>query len=172
MTEYDWDLIWRWNYNHDSKFFSEERKIFTYSPDQIQQNYRELSKDSFCFIIEANNEPIGECSFQNTIPERILKSHPVRRCRCIDLVIGEEKFFAPSYSMDVVRTLTKFGFEDQEADIIFACEVPGYDRNILRIFQKSGYQVYQKITRQAGRKTHYIYDLTLTAEQYYENKEG
>ena len=167
MTEYDWDLIWRWNYNHDSLFFSEERKIFSYSPEQIQQNYREISKDAFCFIVQVGDEPIGECSFQNTIPERILRNHPVKRCRRIDLIIGEEAFFGPAFSNDIIRTLTKFGFEEQEADIIFACEVSGYNRRILRVFQRCKYQVYQKNPKQSGRKTSYIYDFFLSVEQYY-----
>lgn len=165
MTEYDWDLIWKWNYNPTTLFFSSERSVSHSSPEQIQHLYREVSKDAFCFIIEVDSKPVGDCWFESTPPTRILRDYPVRHCRCIDLMIGEEDFFNPSFSIDTVRTLTKFGFEEQEADIIFICDILN-DRRLLKIFQKAGYQVYQKVEKPFGKKMHFTYDFILTAEQY------
>lgn len=164
MTEYDWDIIWRWNYNPNALYFSEGRDLIKSSPNRIQEVYREISKEAFCFIIDVKNKPIGDCWLQKVNLERVLVNHPVKRCRRIDLMIGEIEFSKPAFGIDVIRTLTKFGFEEEGADIIFGCNIPDYNRRALKSFQKAGYQIYDKIKQPPESKSKYIYDVILNKE--------
>jgi hypothetical protein len=166
MAEYDWDIIWKWNYNPNTLHFSEDRSLIKYSPSQIQQTYRDISKDAFCFLIEFETKPVGDCWIQKVSIERILRAYPVRRCRRVDLLIGEIESFDPLLSMDVVRTLTKFGFKEENADIIFGCGIPDHDRFSLKSFRNVGYQIYEKVRQPVGRKSQYVYDVILMREQY------
>ncbi len=172
MTEYDWDIIWKWNYNPNTLYFSEGRNLINYSPEQIQETYRDISKDAFCFIIEVDTNPIGDCWLQKMNIERILRAHPVMRCRRIDLIIGDIEFLNPAFSIDVIRTLTKFGFKEEGADIIFGCEIPDYSRHSLKAFQKVGYQIYEKVRQSPGKKSKYVYDVILMREQYQPREYG
>ncbi len=181
MTEYDWDIVWRWNYNHNTLYFSGGRNFIEYSPERIQAMYRRISEDAFCFIIDVpasqltskqlvdsdtDSKPIGDCWLRKIDIERILVAHPVRRCRCIDLIIGETDFMKSVFSIDIISTLTQFGFEKEGAEIMFGCEIPDYNRQSLRAFQKSGYQIYNKVKQPAGNKSRYVYDVILMKEQY------
>ena len=172
MTEYDWDIIWKWNYNPNTLYFSEDRSLIKHSPEQIQETYRDISKDAFCFIIEVNNKPVGDCWLQKVNIERILRAHPVMRCRRIDLIIGDIEFLKPVFSIDVIRALTKFGFEKESADIIFGCEIPDHNRHSLKAFQKVGYQIYGKVRQPHGEKSKYVYDVILMKEQYQPREYG
>jgi hypothetical protein len=172
MTEYDWDLIWKWNYNPNTLYFSEDRNFIKYSPRKIQQTYRDISKDALCFIIEVETKPVGDCWLQKMNIERILRAHPVTRCRRIDLIMGDIEFLNPLFSIDVVRTLTKFGFREEDANIIFGCEIPDYSRFSLKAFRDVGYQIYEKVKQSVGRKSQYVYDVILMREQYQPREYG
>jgi len=175
ITEYDWDIIWQWNYNPDTLFFSEGRSLIKFSPSQIQEAYRHLSKEAFGFIIDVatksafklNKEeriPIGDCWLQKVNAERILRNHPIKRCRCIDLLIGNTEFFNPKFSIDAIRALTKFGFDKENADIIFGCDIPDNNKQSLKAFQEAGYQIYDKIIQAPHKKYRYTYDVFLVKE--------
>jgi len=64
MTEDDWDILLRWNSDPDVLYFAEGDDVRSYSLEQIQQIYRGVSQNAFCFIIEVAGNPIGECWLQ------------------------------------------------------------------------------------------------------------
>ncbi|MCK4905100.1 GNAT family N-acetyltransferase [bacterium] len=161
ITEYDWDVIWRWNYNPDALFFSEGRNLIKSSPSQIQEAYRHMTKESFGFIIDANDKPIGDCWLQKVNVVKILRDHPVKRCRCIDLLIGDMEFFSREFDIDIIRTVTKFGFDKENADMIFGCDIPDDNKQSLKAFKKVGYQIYDKVRQLQGSKSQYLYNVVL-----------
>jgi RimJ/RimL family protein N-acetyltransferase len=89
----------------------------------------------------SGDRAIGECWLQEMNIERILSSYPDRDCRRIDLTIGEKDFWGHGYGTDAIRALTRFGFEDECADIIFGAEVGDYNPRCRRAFEKAGYVV-------------------------------
>ncbi len=64
MTEDDWDILLKWNNDPDVLYFSEGDDVTSHSLEQIQQIYRKVSQNAFCFIIEVDGRPIGECWLQ------------------------------------------------------------------------------------------------------------
>ena len=166
MTEYDWDILARWNSDTDVLWFSEGDYVQSYSLEDIQEIYRETSQTSFCFIIEVNKRPIGECWLQKMNIHRILTRYPDKDCRRIDLMIGEKSLWGFGYGTDTIGTLTRFGFEEEEgADMIFGI-VYDYNPRSRRTFEKNGYVEDQRIKQPTGGKARWEYNMLIRREDY------
>ena len=116
MTEGDWDILLKWNSDPEVLYFSEGDDVTSYSLEDIQGMYRGVSQSAFCFVIELDGRPIGECWLQRMNLKRILKRYPGQDCRRIDLMIGEKDLWGRGLGTDVIQTLTGFGFEEEGAD--------------------------------------------------------
>jgi RimJ/RimL family protein N-acetyltransferase len=171
MTENDWDILWKWNSDPDVLYFAEGDDVSAYTLDQVQQIYRGISQNAFCFIIQVDDKPIGDCWLQQMNLERILEAHPEADCRRIDLMIGEKEWWGRGLGAEVIRLLTRFAFEQEKADFVFGCDIADYNPASLRAFQKAGYQVETKIEQPPGGKAHYRYDLVFSRERYAEAPE-
>jgi aminoglycoside 6'-N-acetyltransferase len=159
MTEGDWDTLLKWNSDPEVLYFSEDDDVTSYSLEDIQGIYRGVSQSAFCFIIELDGRPIGECWLQRMNLKRILDKYPGRDCRRIDLMIGEKDLWGRGLGTDVIQTLTRFGFEKEGADLIFGCGIADYNPRSRRAFEKVGYELDAEIELPAGRKARYEYDV-------------
>jgi len=159
MTEDDWDVLLKWNNDPEVLYFAEGDDASSYTLDQVQQIYRGISQNAFCFIIEVESEPIGDCWLQRMNLERILAAHPGTDCRRIDLMIGEKKWWGRGFGTTVIRLLTEFAFERENADFVFGCDIGDHNPASLRAFQKAGYQVETRVKQPPGSKARYRYDL-------------
>jgi len=74
MTEDEWDKLLKWNNDPEVLFFAESDDIASYNLEQVQEIYCSVSQNAFCFIIEVDGTPIGECWLQQMNLDRILRS--------------------------------------------------------------------------------------------------
>jgi RimJ/RimL family protein N-acetyltransferase len=167
MTEDDWDILLKWNSDPDVLYFVEGDDVRSYNLKQVQEIYRGVSQNAFCFIIEVAGTPIGECWLQQMNLERILQKYPGLDCRRIDLMIGEKAFWGQGFGTEVIRLLTSFAFEGESADLVFGCDIADDNLASLKAFQKVGYQVNAKINQPPGSKAQCRYDLILKREQFF-----
>jgi len=167
MTENDWDVLGRWGSDPDVLWFSEGDDVKAYSLEDVQGIYRQTSQTAFCFIIEVDGQAIGECWLQKMNLDRLLTRFPSQDCRRIDLTIGEKAQWGQGYGTDAIRTLCRWGFEGQRADIIFCCGVADYNPRSRRAFEKAGFVEYQRIEEPPGAKGRWSYDLILRREEYF-----
>jgi len=170
MTEDDWDVLYRWNNDPEVLYYAEGDDITSYALDQVQKLYRGVSQKAFCFIIEADGEPIGECWLQEMNLDRVLSKYPGLDCRRIDLAIGEKRYWGQGIGTEAIRLLTEFGFLDQGADIVYEPEIADYNVRSRRAFQRVGYEIVAKIEGKPGKKARYGYDLALTRETFFESR--
>ena len=161
MTEDDWGILLKWNSNPDVLYFTDGDDVSSYTLELVQEIYRGVSQDAFCFIIEVDGNPIGECWLQQMNLERILQKHPGVDCRRIDLMIGEKEFWGRGLGTEVIRLLTAFAFEREKANLAFGCDAADYNPASLKAFQKAGYQVEAEIEQAPGVKARYCYNLIL-----------
>lgn len=166
MTEQDWDILLSWNRDPEVLYYSEGNDVSAYNLKQVQGIYRQTSQTAFCFIVEVAGEPIGECWLQEMNLARILEQHPGQDCRRIDLMIGEKDRWGCGYGTDMIRTLTRFGFEQEGADRIYGCGIADYNPRSLRAFQKAGYHIEAQVQQPPGQKARYGYDVVLTRAAY------
>ncbi len=166
LTEDDWGLLLRWNSDPEVLYFTEGEDVSSYRLDQVQGIYRGVSQTAFCFVIEIEGAPIGECWLQQMNLKRVLQRYPKADCRRIDLMIGEKEFWGRGIGTEVIQLLSAFAFDQQDVDLVFGCDVADYNPASLKAFQKAGYAVDTQIKQPVGQKARYRYDLVLTREQY------
>lgn len=166
MTEDDWDILLKWNSDPEVLYFCEGDDITSWDLEPMKKLYRGVSQKAFCFIIEFEAQPIGECWLQQMNLDRILVKYPGKDIRRIDLMVGEKHLWGQGLGTDVLRTLTRFGFEEQNADMIFGCSIADYNPRSLRAFQKVGYEMDAKIEVPPGKKARYEYDVAIMREKW------
>lgn len=156
MTENDWDILARWNSDPEVLYYSDGSNVTSYTLEEVQGIYRSTSQNAFCFMIEVDDKPIGECWLQKMNLERFLQKYPALDCRRIDIMIGEKQYWRQGIGTETIRLLTAFGFLEESADMILGCNIADYNIRSLRAFQKVGYEIVSK-----------IYDVALTKEKFF-----
>ena len=170
MAESDWDILTKWNNDPRVLYYAEGGDITSRTVEEVQELYRGVSATAFCFIIEIDGQPIGECWLQKMNLDRILRERAGLDCRRIDLMIGEKHYWGQGIGTVVIRLLTEFGFSRESADMIFGCDIADYNVRSLRAFQRVGYQIVSKIEEKPGGKSKYNYDVALTKAQFADRK--
>ena len=165
MTEDDWDILLKWNNDPEVLYFAEGDDVSSRSLEEVQKIYRGISQKAFCFIIVFENTVIGDFWLQEMNLDRVLEKYPEADCRRVDLIIGEKRLWGQGFGTDVIRTLTRFGFEHQNADIIVAPGIGDHNPRSLRAFQKAGYRTIAMTEEPPGRKARLSYDLAITREE-------
>ena len=160
MTENDWDILARWNSDPEVLYFSEGGHVESYDLEDVQGMYRWVSQNAFCFIIEFNDQPIGKCWLQRMNIERLLEKYPGKDCRRIDLMIGEKRLWGRGLGTDTIRTLTRFGLEEEGANMIFGL-VGDYNLRSVGAFKRVGYEVDAEVEEPPGEKAAFFYDLVI-----------
>jgi RimJ/RimL family protein N-acetyltransferase len=112
--------------------------------EEVQQIFRKVSQHAFCFIIELDGKPIGDGWLQEMNLKQILQKYPKLDCRRIDLVIGENELWGRGLGADTIRILTRFAFEQEKADMVFAV-IGDYNERSQSAFIKSGYSLVMKL---------------------------
>jgi aminoglycoside 6'-N-acetyltransferase len=166
MGEGDWPLLLAWSNDAEILYYSEGDDLTHYDLADVQRVYRAISRQAFCFIIERDGAAIGECWLQRMNLARLLQQYPGLDCRRIDLVIGEKSLWNQGIGTQVIRLLTAFGFEEERADAIFACDVADYNPRSRRAFQRAGFDVCGWTAQPPGRKASICYDLVLQRGTY------
>jgi RimJ/RimL family protein N-acetyltransferase len=172
MTEADWGILLKWNnadeYIRDLQvlYYAEGDAITSRSLEEVQELYCAVCEHALCFVIEADGQPVGECWLQEMNPDRILSQYPSEDCRRIDLMIGEKDHWGRGIGTETIRLLTEFGFEHEDVDRIFACDVADYNVRSRKAFQRVGYETIATIEQEPGSKARCYYDLALTREAF------
>jgi len=172
MTEGDWDLLLAWNNDPEVLYYAEGDEVVSRPLAEVQALYREVSQSAFCFIIEAGERPVGECWLQEMNLGRILGRYVGLDARRIDLMIGDQAWWGRGVGTAAIRLLTAFGFEEQGADMIWACDVADYNPRSRRAFERVGYRLAAEIPQPEGAKARWTYDLVMWRRTYEEAQVG
>jgi RimJ/RimL family protein N-acetyltransferase len=166
MTEGDWSLLEKWNSDAEVLYYSEGDDIAAWTPEQVREIYRSVCRHAFCFVIEFDGLPVGEGWLQEMNLPRVLETYPAQDCRRIDLMIGEKRQWGRGIGTEAIRLLTRFGFLEQGADVIFIPGVAGYNERSLKAFQRAGYRVVSMTQGEPCGKARFLYDLVMTKDDY------
>ncbi len=161
MTEDDWELLLVWNNDPDVLYWADDNDVPAYDLPTVQSIYRSVSQNATCFMIEYEGQPIGEGWLQRMNLPRILAKYPTQACYRIDLMIGVKAFWGQGLGTDTIRTITRFGFEQEKANQIFGL-VNDYNTRSRRAFARAGYVVEAAVPAPPGSKTTITYDLVMT----------
>ena len=163
LTEGDWGLVVGWWNDPEIAYFADEEPR-TYAVEQVQGIVRGISRTAFCFIIEFEGRPVGECWLQEMNVQRILDRNPGLDCRRVPLEI-EKAYWGRGIGTAVIRLLVEFGFETEGADAIFAMDVADYNARSRRAFEKAGFELYDTVAQPAGGRARVRHDLVIWADR-------
>jgi len=166
MTEVDWDILLQWNNDPDVLYYAEGDDVSSRSLEEIQSIYRSVSQSAFCFMIEYEDQPIGECWLQRLNLERLLREYPHADCRRIDLLIGEKGLWGHGVGTEVIRLLTQFAFMHEHADFVFGCDVADYNLASQKAFQKADYSLWETTSQAPGAKAQFCHDFVLSRADF------
>lgn len=161
MTEDDWPILFHWNNDPAVLYFAEGEDVAGRTMADVQELYLYVAQNAFCFIIEHAGQPIGECWLQRMNLERILNEHPDQDCRRIDLMIGEKQFWGQGIGTEAIGLLCEFAFTQEQADLIFGCEIADYNPRSLRAFQRNGFSIVNVLPQPPDSKARICYDVRL-----------
>src|SRR3972149_2802081 len=139
LTESDWSMLMLWAADPQVLHFSEGDDVTTRSLEETQAIFRHVSQDAFCFLIERNGEPVGDCWLQRLNLERLKERFPGRDSRRIDLELAAH-VWGQGIGGAAVRALTRFAFDTERADIVFACDIGDHNPRSRRMFECEGFR--------------------------------
>ncbi|MCC7146494.1 MAG: GNAT family N-acetyltransferase [Phycisphaeraceae bacterium] len=164
MTEDDWPLLLPWNQDPQLLFLTEGTgNPKSYTLAQIQNIYRTVSQHAYNFMIEHQNQPIGECWLQEMNLAHVTARYPGKDCRRIDLMIGAKTFWGQGIGSTVIDMLCEFGFGAEKADLIFGL-VGSHNPRSRRTFEKNGFILDIQTPQPPGSKAEHEYTLILTPQ--------
>ncbi len=159
LREDDWETLLTWNNDEEVLYYAEGEDVTGYTLEEVQELYRTISRLAFCFMMEFDGRPIGECWLQRMNLARILEQYPGEDVRRIDLLIGEKALWGRGLGTEAIGLLADFAFGHEHADAVFACDVADYNHGSLRAFQKAGFSVCATHPQPPGNKAHIKHDL-------------
>jgi RimJ/RimL family protein N-acetyltransferase len=112
LTEEDWDTLLRWHNDPEVLYFTEGEEVISRTLAEVQAIYRGVSQTAYCFMIELDGVPVGECQLQRMNLERCLERYPGKDLRRIDIMIGEARLWVDiaDYNPRSRRAFEKAGF--------------------------------------------------------------
>jgi RimJ/RimL family protein N-acetyltransferase len=164
MTEDDWDIVAKWETDPEIIHWADTSRVTSCTVEEVRKIFCKVSRHAYCFIIEMEGKPIGDGWLQEMNLARVLRRYRGRDCRRIDLVIGEKELWGRGLGADTIRTLTRFAFERENADMVFAI-IGDYNERSQSAFMKSGYSLVMKLEepRPSRARLSYVFAIDKSA---------
>ena len=144
MTEGDWAIVAKWETDPEIIHWADTGIVTSRTVAEVRQIFRVVSQRALCFIVELDGKPIGDGWLQEMNLEKLLKAYPGLDCRRIDLVIGEKDLWGRGLGVDIIRTLARFAFEQEKADMVFGI-TGDYNEQSQGAFMKAGFSLVMKL---------------------------
>lgn len=163
--ENDMDMLQKWGDDPEVLYFSEGDDVTHYDIEDIKGIYRSVKDCAYCFMIEYGEMRIGECWLQKMNDQDLLDSFQGKDLRRIDLTIGEKDYWNRGIGPVVIEMLSAFGFENQNADMIFYLPYD-YNKRSIRAAEKAGYKVLGTTPVADSVKARYRINMVMTKDDY------
>ncbi|MDR2570531.1 MAG: GNAT family N-acetyltransferase [Oscillospiraceae bacterium] len=162
-------LLYKWNADPEVLYWSEGDDVIEgYDTETINDIYGGVSQNAFCFLVEANNKPIGECWLQKMNMPEVIKQYPAQDVRRIDMIIGEKEYWGKGIGSAFISMLIDLAFFGEYIDVLHCFT---YDNNIrsLKAFLKNGFKEVKRIPTTNSSKHKEEIHLALTRQQFIEH---
>lgn len=164
-------LLYKWCSDPEVLYWTEggtDNTELSYDADTVHQIYGGVSQKAFCFLIEANGVPIGECWLQKMNLPYVKAMHPeTADVRRIDMSIGEKDYWNKGIGTVFIRMLVDFAFTGEQVDVLH-CFCEDYNHRSRRMWEKNGFLLALTENLPQPQKGKLQYHYTLTRQQYIE----
>ena len=145
-------LLFKWNADPDVTYWCEGSDLPEGNDEKtVCDIYSYVSKIAFCFLLEVNGEPIGDCWLEEMNIQEVSDMYPNLNVKRIDMMIGEKDWWGKGIGTALVGILTDYAFEHDNVDIIHIPSVFDFNIRSQKAFLKNGYR-FIKATNVADNK--------------------
>lgn len=166
MTDEDLDIIFEWNSDAEVLYWCEGDDVESYELEDIQSIYGQVSQNAWCFIIEYDKTPVGDCWLQRMNMQHIIDEFPDEVIYRIDITMSKN-YWNKGIGTRVVKMLTEFGFARKHAEKIFYL-VGDYNKRSIRVAEKAGYKIHAMIEAEGTKKAKFDIDMVMTRTEFYD----
>ena len=161
-------LLYRWNADPEVLYWTEggEDVVRSHDKETVQKIYGVVSQDAFCFLIEVEGVPVGECWLQKMNLKNVLALYDTRvDVRRIDMAIGEKKYWNKGIGSEFIPMVIDFAFNDEHVDVLH-CLCEDYNVRSCRMWEKNGFMLIISEELPQPQKGKYQYHYRLTRREY------
>jgi len=167
-------LLYKWNADPEVLYWTEggtNDTNLSYDAETVHDIYGRTSQTAFCFLVEADGVPIGECWLQKMNLPEVKAMYPghldVRR---IDMAIGEKAYWNKGIGTRFIGMLVDFAFCGEHVDVLH-CFCEDYNVRSRRVWEKHGFtRVLEELLEPQPQKGKWQYHYRLTRQEYLERK--
>ncbi|MHC1694108.1 MAG: GNAT family N-acetyltransferase [Eubacteriales bacterium] len=140
--------------------------VLSYDKDTVHHIYGGVSQNAYCFLIEVNDSPIGECWLQKmNLPDVKVMYPETVDVRRIDMAIGEKSWWGRGIGTHMIGMMIDFAFNSEHVDILH-CFSEDYNIRSLRMWQKHGFTLVRTDELPQPQKGKLQYHFALTRVEY------
>ena len=135
-----------------------------YDAEKVRGIWGYVSPMAFCFIVEYDGVPIGDCWLQRMNLPEVQAMYPVGTdVRRIDMSIGRREYWNRGIGTAMIRCLIDFAFGQEKTDVLH-CMCNEEIMRSVRVWEKNGFRLRAQMPREELDKleNHYV----LTREEY------
>ena len=160
-------LLYRWNTDMEVLYWVEAEDITEpYTREQVRGIYEHVSANAFCFLIEQDGVPVGDCWLQKMNLPEVLAAYPRRTdLRRIDYCIGEKTYWGKGIGTAMLKALLKFAFLEQKCDVIYIM-VEDYNQRSRKLAERAGFRLESRIPAAESQKASYSLRYVQTRYEY------
>ena len=143
----------------------------SYGSDTVHQIYGGVSQSAFCFLIEADGIPIGECWLQKMNLPNVKAMYPENAdVRRIDMSIGEKAYWNKGIGTQFIGMMIDFAFCGEYTDVLH-CFSEDYNARSRRMWEKHGLaRVLEEPLEPQPQKGQRQYHYRITRQEFVEHR--
>lgn len=173
LCDSDLPLLYQWNADPQVLYWTEGGEAgrdISYGPELVRAIYGGVSQHAFCFLVEYDGRPVGECWLQKMNLPAVLQMYPeTMDVRRIDMALGEKDCWGRGIGTAFVGMLVDFAFCGEHVDVLH-CFCEDYNIRSCRLWEKHGFTRILEEPLPASRKGKIQYHYRLTRQEYIENR--
>jgi len=173
LTDEHLPYLYKWNADPEVLYWTEgdtADEDLSYDAKTVNQIYGGVSQQALCFLIEANERPIGECWLQKmNLPDVSAMYAEELDVRRIDFSIGEKAYWNKGIGTKFVGMLIDYAFTGECVDVLH-CFSEDYNVRSCRMWEKHGFErIFEEPLTPQPQKGKWQYHWRLTKEAYVMN---
>lgn len=160
--------LYKWNADLEVLYWTESDIVNEpYDLETVNAIYGGVSQNALCFLIEANDIPIGECWLQKmNLPHVSAMYSDELDVRRIDFSIGEKAYWNKGIGTAFLRMLIEYAFTGENVDVLH-CFNDDYNVRSTRMWEKHGFtRILEEPLMPQPQKGKWQYHWRLTKEEY------
>jgi Acetyltransferases, including N-acetylases of ribosomal proteins len=167
-------LLYKWCADPEVLYWTEggtNDLNLSYGKDIVNKIYGGISQDNYCFFIEVDGVPIGECWLQKmNLPNVKAMYSDTLDVRRIDMSIGEKEYWNKGIGTQFIGMMIDFAFCGEYVDVLH-CFCEDYNIRSRRMWEKHGLvKILEEPLEPQPQKGKWQYHYRITRKEFIERR--